>query len=87
MELALLHAYLDHLRYEDFYVKRDLEKVLNYEKDFETGLAYSIGLILVKGKPYIKAISVETGIKVINLSEFLSEETRCFEPDQLFQKG
>ena len=53
-------------------MNRNLKKVLNYEKDFETGLAYSIGLILVPGKPYIKAISSGTGIKVINLSEFLS---------------
>ena len=59
---------------------------MNYEKDFETGLAYSIGLILVPGKPYLKAICTETGMKVINLSEYLSEQTRCFQPDQLFHK-
>lgn len=66
-------------------MKRNLEKVWNYQKDFETGLAYSIGLILVKGKPYLKAISTETGIKVINYSEYLREEMRYWETDLLFK--
>lgn len=67
-------------------MKRNLEKVWDFQKDFETGLAYSIGLILVKGKPYLKAIETETGIKVINYSEFLREDMRYWETDLLFQK-
>ena len=52
----------------------------------ETGLAYSCGLILVKGKPTLKAINSEIGMQIVNLSDFLCEDTSGFDIQNLFRR-
>lgn len=58
----------------------------NFQKDFETGLSYSMGLILSKKKPVIKVIATETGYQALNLSDFLREDYRYWEKDEIFKK-
>jgi len=67
-------------------LRRNLKKVWDFQKDFEIGLAYSMGLILSEKKPVLKVIETETGYKAINLSDFLKEELRYWEKDEIFKK-
>lgn len=67
-------------------MQRNLEKIWDYQKDFEVGMAYTIGLILSQKKPVLKVLQSETGMSVINLSWFLQEEMRYWELEALFEK-
>jgi hypothetical protein len=70
----------------NYFFARNLKKVWDYQKDFEIGMSYSIGLILSEKKPVLKVLQNETGVQAINLSYFLQEDLRYWELEALFDK-
>lgn len=57
-----------------------------YEPEIKVAKAYTIGLIKSVKKPKIKAISLETGVSVVDLSMFLDENYQYWKNNEIFNE-